>query len=261
MSAGTSLLFEKQDRIATIKLNRPDQGNAFNRRLIADLHAAVSRVAVDNDIGIVVLTGSGKNFCAGADIKKARPFNTRIAGEHIDNTYKPVLTAMAEMEKPIICAVNGAAVGIGSAFVMNCDLVIMGERAFFYEAFSNIGLIPDGGASWWLTRSMGYHKAYQLVVEAGRLSSEQCLVLGLANKVVPDKQLMEEAYLWANRLLERAPISLGAAKRVMRQSMVFNYGETISMETVLQMICKRSMDYHEGLTAFNEKRKPVFKGE
>jgi len=254
------LLVENKDRIATITLNIPDRRNAFNRQLIAELSETVFRIAVDSTVSVIILTGAGKSFSAGADIKKPSPFNTEIIGEHIDNTYKPVLVAMAEMEKPIICAVNGAAVGVGSAFVMNCDLIVMAESAFFLEAFSTIGLIPDGGMTWWLSRAIGYHRAYQLAIEAERISAERCRQLGIANKVVPDAKLMEEAYAWARRLIDKSPIALGATKRALRQSMNLSYNEAISMETVLQMVCKRSADYQEGIASFNEKRKPNFSG-
>jgi 2-(1,2-epoxy-1,2-dihydrophenyl)acetyl-CoA isomerase len=178
----------------------------------------------------------------------------------INSRYRPSLELLAGMDKPVIAAVAGPAAGIGLSFALVCDLVVMADDAFILPAFATIGLIPDGGATWLLARRLGYHRAYQLCVEAGKLPADQCLAAGLCNRVVPADRLLEETLAWAESLAARAPLALSRTKRAMRQAMHVSFGDAIALEAKLQGDCGWSEDAAEGVRAFFEKRPPKFTG-
>ena len=171
----------------------------------------------------------------------------------------PSLQSIINMPKPIISAVNGAAAGIGSAYAMACDLTIMAEDAYILQAFSNIGLIPDGGANWFLTNTVGYKLAYQIAIEGERLDASKCLDLGLTNKVVPSGELMDSARDWASNLSKRSPQSLKHTKQVMRKALNCGYEDIFKIEARTQNAISGSPDNIEGVKAFIEKRPPNFK--
>ena len=160
----------------------------------------------------------------------------------------------------MIAAIGGPAAGIGLSYALACDLVVMSESAYLLSPFASIGLIPDGGATWFLARTLGYHRAYQLCVEAERIGAARCQELGLANTVVEDGRAESEAVAWAASLAQRAPLALARTKQAMRKAMHLSLGETIAEEARLQNACVASEDAAEGVTAFREKRKPEFKG-
>jgi 2-(1,2-epoxy-1,2-dihydrophenyl)acetyl-CoA isomerase len=168
--------------------------------------------------------------------------------------------AITEAPKPWISAVNGAAAGVGSAFAMNCDLTVMAEDAYLYQAFAAISLIPDGGATWHLARTLGKKRAYELIALGEKLKAEKCLTLGLCNRVVPPERLMDEARALAAELVRKAPLSLRYAKETVNAAMTESVDETISHEARLQNICSASEDAREGALAFLQKRAPEFKG-
>ncbi len=155
---------------------------------------------------------------------------------------------------------NGAAAGIGSAFAMACDLTVMAEDAYLYQAFAAIGLVPDGGATWHLAHTLGRKRAYELMVGGEKLSAERCLALGLCNRVVPANELLDEALRWAGELAEKSPLALRYAKQALQEAMENSLGETISNEAKLQHICMTSEDFQEGVAAFFGKRRPAWKG-
>lgn len=200
--------------IALVSMNRPDRLNAINGALRADLLAAVNAINVNTEIRVAILTGEGRAFCVGADLSESWSSGSTVAIRLIAE-YKPILMAIADSPKPWIAAVNGAAAGIGSAFAMNCDLTVMAEDAYLYQAFTAIGLIPDGGATWHLARSIGRKRAYELIVSGEKLSADKCLALGLCNRVVAPDALRDETLSWANELAEKAPLSLRYAKNAL----------------------------------------------
>ena len=254
-----TVLYETGGAVATITLNRPDALNSFDREMRADLAAATARARNDTAIRAVILTGAGRCFSAGADLKAG--FKTGEEVERIVNEeYRPSLVDIAEMDKPVISAVNGFAAGIGLSYALVCDLSVMGENAFLLCPFSAIGLIPDGGSTWLLTHAAGYKNAYEMAVESDRMPAARCRELGLVNKVVADDDLIETAREWAGRLAGKAPLALARTKKMMRRTSTLSYAEAISAEAALQRLCFDSADCKEGVTAFLEKREPRFTG-
>tara|TARA_Y100000766_G_scaffold34709_1_gene24542 strand:- start:7136 stop:7816 length:681 start_codon:yes stop_codon:yes gene_type:complete len=217
-------------------------------------------VAAKNDTSVraIVLTGEGLSFSAGADLsaRDNKWSDTEVA---LNEGYLPSLREIMEMPKPIISAVNGAAAGIGSAYAMACDLTVMAENSYILQAFSNIGLIPDGGANWFLTNTVGYKLAYQIAIEGERIDSNRCLELGLVNKVTSPDTLIEEAMSWAEQLSLRSSQSLRLTKKIMREALDSSYEDIYSLEAEIQNTLTGSEDNIEGITAFMEKRSPNFK--
>ncbi len=255
-----TVLYEKKGAVATLTLNRPDALNSFDKEMRADMHTATRQAKEDPAVRAVIITGAGRCFSAGADLKAG--FKTGAEVEHIlTQEYRLSLMNIAEMDKPVISAVNGFAAGIGLSYAMICDLCIMAESAFLLSPFSTIGMVPDGGATWLLTDCIGYKRAYAMAIENERVTAARCLELGLINRTCSDETLLEMARDWAAALAEKAPLALGHTKRLMRQAASYSYADAICNEAALQHLCFDSEDSHEGISAFLEKRKAVFTGK
>ncbi len=259
MSGRDLVTLVRQDPVAVVTINSPQTRNALGEANSAALRSALAESATDAAVRVVILTGAGGAFCAGADIREGMPDDQTLE-EVINNRYRPSLDLLATMDKPVIAAVAGPAAGIGLAFALICDLVVMADDAYILPAFTTIGLVPDGGATWMLARRLGYHRAYQLCAEAGRLTAAECLSAGLCNRVVAADSLMDETVTWAEALAQRAPLALAATKQAMRLAMHASIDETISVEARLQGMCGASEDAAEGLRAFFAKRPPKFEG-
>lgn len=255
-----TVLYEQQDNVAIISLNRPDSLNGFTTELCAELLQAFEKAQSDEGIRVIVLTGEGRAFSAGADLKQGFVGDRTTQGKLLFE-YAPVLTAIAEIPKPVIAAVPGFAAGIGLSFALHSDLLVMADDAFLLSPFTTISLVPDGGANWLLVRQLGYHRAYQLSIESERVTAERCLELGIANKVVPASNLREASVAWAGELSKRAPLSLAATKKVMRHAMDHDWHSCFTMEAQEQQKLRESEDAKEGVDAFFEKRAPNFKGK
>ena len=255
-----TVLYERQDKVAIISLNRPDSLNGFTTELCAELLQAFEKAQSDEAIRVIVLTGEGRAFSAGADLKQGFVGDRTTQGKLLFE-YAPVLTAIAEIPKPVIAAVPGFAAGIGLSFVLHSDLLVMADDAFLLSPFTTISLVPDGGLNWLLVRQLGYHRAYQLSIESERVSAARCLELGIANKVVPASTLREASIAWAMELTKRAPLSLAATKKVMRHAMDHDWHSCFTMEAKEQQKLRESEDAKEGVDAFFEKREPKFKGK
>ncbi len=259
MSTYELIRFETDGALATITLDCPKKLNAMNEEMLTELFDATKRANEDDDVRIVILTGAGRSFCAGADLTMRHSPGGSV-GSHLDDFHRPILMAIREAPKPWISAVRGAAAGIGSAYAMGCDLTVMAEDAYLYQAFSNIGLVPDGGATWHLTRTIGRKRAYELIATGEKLPATRCLELGLCNRVVPTDRLLERTRDWAGELARRAPLALRHAKTSVRTASECDFPTTFTREVELQALCSESADHLEGVRAFMEKREPVFEG-
>jgi 2-(1,2-epoxy-1,2-dihydrophenyl)acetyl-CoA isomerase len=227
--------------------------------LRADLLQALQKARKDDAVRVVVLTGEGRCFSAGADLKADgidRPISEKLQQE-----YRPIQEAIAEMPKPLIAAVPGSAAGIGLSIALQCDLLVMADNAFMLSPFTTISLVPDGGLNWLLARQLGYRRAFQLSVESERIPAERCVELGLANKAVPDTALQSTALEWAQALSNRAPLSVAATKKVMRYAADHDWASSYDMEAELQNELFGTEDNNEGINAFLEKRTADFKGK
>ena len=250
--------YEQRDAIAVITLNRPDSMNGFNTALRAATVAAFERARDDESVRVVVFTGEGRCFSAGADLKAGID---RDVEEILQVEYRPLQELIADIPKPVIAAVPGSAAGIGMSMVLQCDLVIMADNAFLLSPFTTISLVNDGGLNWTLVRQLGYRRAFQLSVESERIPAERCVELGLANKAVPADELQDAALAWAQALAQRAPLALAATKRAMRFALEHDWGASYDCEAKLQGELLGSDDNKEGIDAFFEKRAPDFKGK
>lgn len=249
--------YEIQGATTLITLCRPESMNAFTTELRAALQRALERAGADDAVRVVILTGEGRCFSAGADLndKIDRPVTDILLQE-----YRPVQEAIATMPKPVIAAVGGSAAGIGLSVALQCDLLIMADNAFLLSPFTTISLVPDGGLNWLLVRQLGYRRAFQLSVESERIPAERCVALGLANRTAPAEQLLSAALEWARVLEKRAPLSLAATKKAMRFAADNNWAVSYELEAELQDKLLGSEDNREGIAAFFGKRVPEFKG-
>jgi 2-(1,2-epoxy-1,2-dihydrophenyl)acetyl-CoA isomerase len=257
-----AVLYEVRGPVALLTLNRPEVLNSFNQALRLELVAALERAAVDPGLSAVVLTASGRAFSAGADLKAMHP--SQITAEEVrrqlEEEYGAGIKAIMNMSKPVITAVEGLVAGIGCAYMLACDLVVMAEDAYFTLPFHNIGLIPDGGITWLLERQLGARRAFELAVDGERVPAARCRELGLVNQVVPKGTATESALHWASRLAARAPLAIAQTKRLLRQAATESYAQALRAEAVAQMQCVASHDFREGVAAFLEKREPRFTG-
>ena len=250
--------YEQHSAVAVITLHRPEAMNAFNTELRADLAAALDKAHNDDSVRVVVLTGEGRTFSAGADLKAGID---KDVSEILQVEYRPVQEAIANIPKPVIAAIPGSAAGIGLSIALQCDLLIMADNAFMLSPFTTISLVPDGGMNWMLVRQLGYRRAFQLSIESERIGAARCVELGLANKAVPAEELSSAALEWAKALASRAPLSLAATKKAMRYAADHDWSSSYDLEAELQGTLLDSEDNREGIQAFLEKRAPKFTGE
>jgi enoyl-CoA hydratase/carnithine racemase len=258
------LLYEVKDGIATLTLNRPDRLNALGGSLRDDLHDAVTRSAADPDVRVMVITGAGKGFCSGGDVKamgeakadqRERPLIEKIAPGR-DRT----LLAMREAPQPIIAAVNGAAAGAGMNLALGCDIRIASTAARFTQAFVKRGLHPDWGGTYFLPRLVGTAKACEMIFTGDVIDAAEAERLGIVSRVVAPEELMPTAYELARRIAAGPPVAIRLAKRSIYANSELDLRAALQVETMAQNICFETDDATEGIRAFGEKRAPVFKG-
>lgn len=256
-----TILYTLEQNVATITINRPERRNAVTQEVLSELLRAFTRAGDDDAVRAIVLTGAGKGFCAGQDLSA---FGGIASGDQVRRAvldyYKPLILQMVALPKPIIGAINGAAAGAGASLALACDLRIMADDAVLMQAFSNIGLVPDAGSSWFLVRLVGYSRAFEIAIEGERISAQRCLEVGLTNRLTTPEQLLSTAQNWAHALAQRPTLALGLTKQIMLQATQQNLEMIVELEAELQAQAVVSHDHKEGVTAFMEKRKPVFQG-
>lgn len=245
--------------VGILTMDEPKKLNALDIPILDDLRDAICRLNADGDVRVGILTGAGRSFCAGADLRMPR-LEGRTTADHLNQDHRPVLMAIVDAPMPWISAVNGAAAGIGSAYAMSCDLTVMADDAYIYQAFAGIGLVPDGGATFHLTNTLGRKRAYEIIATGEKVEAAKCLEWGLCNRVVAKERLLDEAREWAHALAEKAPLALRHAKDVVRTAATQDLAATYDREVELQMICSTSEDAREGMRSFLERRKPEWKG-
>ncbi len=248
----------RSEAVALVTLNRPKALNAFNTDMRRDLRDAVARASYDPAVRCFVITGEGRGFSAGADVTDAMA--ARTVEDVLNAEYAAFLSIIQACDKPVIAAINGPAAGIGMTLALTCDLRVMAEDAYLMSAFSNIGLVPDGGLSWLLTQEVGYARAYQLAIEAEKIPAHRCLDLGLVNRVVPTADVVSNAVEWGQSIAERAPIAMNLTKRAFRAAAQAGLRNAMGFEAMLQKTAIASEDCREGVAALMQKRKPQFKG-
>ena len=251
--------YKQEEAIALITIHRPEAMNSFNTELRRDLLSAFRQARGDRSVRVVVLTGEGRSFSAGADLKGSLS-GDRSVEEQLQQEYRPIFECIAAMDQPVIAAVGGSAAGIGMSYALACDLLVMAEDAFLLSPFTTISLVPDGGLNWLLVHQLGYRRAFELSIECERIPAERCVQLGLANRTAPAASLLDDTLAWARSIAERAPLSLAATKKAMRHAAGHDWASTFDVEAPLQRQLKESEDCAEGVAAFFQRRKPRFKG-
>ncbi len=255
------LLYQTTGGICTITLNRPEVYNAINDQISYELQDAFKQAAQDEAIRVIVLTGAGKGFCSGQDLKAIAHTEIDSLADAVRKRYNPIILGMRNMPKPVICKLNGIAAGAGCSLALACDLIIASEEAVLAEIFVNIGLVLDSGSSYFLPRLVGSAKAFELATMGTRVPAAEALQLGLVNKIVPAGQLDETVAEVAAYYAAAPTVAIGLIKKMLNLSYHSSLEQMLEYEAVYQEIAGRTLDSKEGIQAFTEKRKPVFRGK
>lgn len=257
----SSIKVEVVESVFKITLYRPDKFNSFNREMALQMQEALDKAANDKSIRAIYITGEGKAFCAGQDLAEAMDKSgvgiERIVREH----YNPIVEKIRLIEKPVVCAVNGVAAGAGANIALACDVVIVASSASFIQAFSKIGLIPDSGGTFTLPRLIGFGKASALMMLGEKVSAADAERMGMIYKVVDDANLQSEAMVVAKTLADMPTKGIGLTKRLLNQSFNNTLEQQLEAEGDIQVQAAQTYDYNEGVNAFLEKRKAIFKGK
>ena len=257
----STLHFTAENGVATIVLNRPEAFNSLNKELAHALQDALDKCAADENIRAVVLTGEGKAFCAGQDLVEVTtpeqmPGFKTLLEEH----YKPIITKIRQLEKPVIAAVNGVAAGAGANIALACDIVVASEKASFIQAFSGIGLVPDSGGTFFLPRLVGFQKAVAISMLGDKIKATEAEQMGMIYKAYGVDEYNENVDKLANRLAQMPTKGLALTKKVFSSSLTNSLEQQIAVENAAQIEASETADYTEGVQAFLEKRKPNFIG-
>lgn len=254
------LLTTSKDGITSISINRPDVYNSLDEETCIELLSAF-KVCEQSDTRVVILTGIGKGFSSGQDLRAILEKPDLKPSELVKKTYNPLIQAMRDLPKPIICKLNGVAAGAGCSLALACDIIIASEDASMTEAFVNIGLVPDSGSSYFLPRILGRLKAFELLSLGTKLSAIEAEKIGLINKVVPAQLLTEAVETLAIQYLNSPLKAVGMIKKMLNKSYQITLAEALEMEAEFQDTAAATEDFKEGVLSFKEKRKPKFKGK
>ena len=250
-----------KNKVAVITLNRPEVYNSFNREMAFAMQDTLDACEKNEDVRAIVITGSGKAFGAGQDLKEVTNPDLNPGFEKIlDEHYNPIITRIRNINKPIIAAVNGVAAGAAANIALACDIVIADENASFIQAFSKIGLIPDSGGTYFLPRLIGFQKAIALAMMGDKISAEEAEKMGMIYKISASENFEEDVQDTAVKLANMPTKALGIIKALFNASMSNSLEEQLKLESKLQIVAANTQDYAEGVAAFMEKRKPKFEG-
>jgi len=255
------ILFEKKEAVATITLNRPDVFNAFNDEQSFELQDALKAAKKDSEIRVLVLTGAGKAFCSGQDLKAIAGSEKRSFIDSLHKRYNPIIREMRNMPKPIICKLNGVAAGAGCSLALASDFIIASENASLIEVFINVGLVLDSGSSFFLPRLIGSARAFELSTMGSKVSAKQALEWGMINRCVSAEELDVETQKIVDYYALAPTKAIGLMKKMLNKSFNSDLETMLEYEAYCQEIAGSSADNKEGVAAFNEKRKPNFQGK
>ncbi|MCG3136704.1 MAG: 1,2-epoxyphenylacetyl-CoA isomerase [Phycisphaerae bacterium] len=255
---------ESKENVGLITFNRPEVFNAFDERMTGELTAALKAVEKNVAVRAVVITGAGKAFCSGQDLKNLeagyRSGTAPLLGGRLRQGYNPIIQKMRSMEKPIIAAINGVAAGAGASLALAADLRTMASGAALIEVFINVGLVPDSGSTFFLPRLVGLSRAMEMCITGDKMTADEALRLGLVNRVYPLDTLLEETMKWARQLANLPTRAIGLTKRLLNQSLDQPLEAQLEAEAFLQETAGQTADHLEGVQAFLEKRPAKFQG-
>jgi 2-(1,2-epoxy-1,2-dihydrophenyl)acetyl-CoA isomerase len=255
------VLVEIKNQVAVITLNRPEKFNAFNREMILLFQKILDDCAANINIRCIFLTGNGKAFSAGQDLSEVAKEDAPGFDKMLSEYYNPLVSRIRNIEKPIVCAVNGVAAGAGANIALCCDVVVANISASFIQAFSKIGLIPDSGGTFFLPRLIGFQKASAIMMLGDKISATEAEKIGMIYKTFPDESFAEESFKIALTLSQMPTRGLAFTKKALNQSLSNSFEQQLNIEDKLQFAAAQTHDYNEGVKSFLEKRNPEFKGE
>lgn len=255
-----TILYEIENGVATLTLNRPEVFNAFNEQLSADVNDALRKTAKDKNVRVLVITGSGKAFCSGQDLKSIAGSKERSLSDSLHKRYNPMIRAIRNLPIPVICKLNGVAAGAGCSLALACDMIVASDNASLIEVFVHVGLVLDSGSSYFLPRLVGSTRAFELSTMGSKVSAQQAFDWGIINRVTTLENLDAEVAKLTDYYSKAPTKAIALMKKMLNKSFQSDLDSMLEYETYCQEIAGKSNDYKEGVTAFNEKRKADFKG-
>ncbi|MDP1726460.1 MAG: enoyl-CoA hydratase-related protein [Bacteroidota bacterium] len=255
-----TILYTSDQGVITITLNRPEVFNAFNEQLSADVNDALKKTSKDKSARVLIITGAGKAFCSGQDLKAIAGSQNRSLSESLVKRYNPMIRAIRNLPIPVICRLNGVAAGAGCSLALACDMIVAAENASLIEVFVNVGLVLDSGSSYFLPRLIGSARAFELSTMGSKVSAQQAYEWGMVNRLVKPEDLDAEVNKLAEYYAKAPTKAIALMKKMLNKSFHSDLDTLLDYEVYCQEIAGRSSDYKEGVNAFNEKRKPDFTG-